>query len=171
MAKVLRTYDLPDTRRTRTPLIQFAQETVNKNTDKIMSAYNRMLLANEGHVLGDMPTPAEYLAMAITNQQAKNPGITLKEATIKALNSRAFSTREEVYARNTIEMLKNTGKYDELRRLSGWQKGIKLDLFEFDNNIGYMVYDNKWVIYHDEDYHTEDGLQIISIEEYQATAW
>lgn len=166
MAKVLYDYDLPDMRKKRS-IPQLAQEVLEKNRDKVMTAYNRTAMV----AFGPVPSPIEILSAEIERQMEKTPGITQKEAVIKALNTRMFSTREEVYARNTMDMLKRTGKYDELRKLAGWNKGIKTDLFEYDENIGYLVYANQFVIYHDEDYYTDDGLRIIPIEEYQASAW
>lgn len=166
MAKVLHTYDMPDMRRRRTNS-QLASEIFDRNQEKIMEKYNRVI----GVAFGPVPSPVEMLSAEIDRQMKKNPKLTQKEAAIKALNTRAFSTKEEVYARNTIDMLKKTKKYDELRRLAGWNKGIKLEEFELDPSIGYMVYAGEWVIYHDEDYFAEDGLQILSIEDYRALYW
>ena len=166
MAKVLQTFDLPDMRRKYTSS-QLATEIFNRNKERIMEKYNRVI----GIAFGPVPSPVEMLSAEIERQMTKDPKLTQKEAAIKALNTRAFSTKEEVYARNTITMLKKSKKYDELRKLAGWNKGIKLEEFELDPTIGYMVYAGEWVIYHDEDYYTEDGLQILSIEDYTALYW
>lgn len=168
MAKVLYDYNLPDMRRKRTS-IQLAGEIFSLNQGKVMEGYNRAI--GKSNVFGPVPSPIELLADEIDRQAKKNPKLTQKEIAIKALNSRMFSTREEVYARNTIDMLKRGGKYDELRRLTGWNKGIKTELFEYDNSVGYMIYAGEYVIYHAQDYYTDDGLQILSIEEFHEKIW
>jgi hypothetical protein len=169
MAKVLYNIDIPDMRKYRKNSDKLAQAVLELNKERIMSNWNKL---NENpYRMGEMPTPQELVKMSIDDALRKNPGISMKEAVMKAMNSTTFTTREERYAKNAMAMLKSTGKYDELRRLVGWNKGIKPELFEYDERRGRLVYAGLYVIDHDEDYFAEDGMEIVPIEEFDAYNW
>lgn len=169
MAKILYNIDAPDMRKYKTNSDKLANAVFELNKERVMRNWNKL---NEySFRIGDMPTPQELVKMSIDDALRKYPGITMKEAVTKAMNSTTFTTREERYAKNAMSMLKRTGKYDELRRLVGWNKGIKPELFEYDEIRGRLVYAGKYVIDHDEDYFKDDGLEILSIEEFDALNW
>lgn len=145
---------------------QLAAAVFELNKERVMSSWNK--LNNNPYRIGAMPTPQQLVKMSIDDALRKNPGITMKGAVEKAMNSTTFTTREERYAKNAMTMLKTAGKYDELRRLVGWNKGIKPELFEYDEQRGRLVYAGLYVIDHDEDYFAEDGMEIMTIEEFDA---
>lgn len=169
MAKILYSdFTLPDMRKYRTAssFPQLAAEIYSLNKERIDKNYKEIKQIAFQTVA--ITTPIELIEGQLQIQHERDPKATIKDIAIRTMNSNTFSTIKERYARNTITMLKNTRKYDELRRLSGWNKGIQTSKFEYDDKIGYMVYDGKWIIYHDEDYYAEDGIEIISREVWDA---
>lgn len=169
MPKILYNIDAPDMRKYKTNSDKLASAVFELNKERVMSNWNKL---NENPMrIGDMPTPQELVKMSIDDALRKYPGITMKEAVMKAMNSTTFTTREERYAKNAMTMLKKSGKYDELRRLVGWTKGIKPELFVYDEARGRLIYDGKYVIDHDEDYFAEDGMEIVTLEEFDAHNW
>lgn len=169
MAKILYSdFTLPDMRsyKTKATIPVLAKEIYKLNKERVDTAIARQQKSAFGSAL---ISPIEAIEASLIDKAGRNPDATLKEIAIKAMNSRLFSTREEVYARNTITMLKNSRSYDELRKLVGWNKGIQTEKFSYNKDIGYMVYDGKWVIKHEEDYFVADGLEIIGYDDYLAS--
>lgn len=171
MAKILDgDFIVPDMRKKRN-YHELAAELITLNESKIMSSYNMI----KKIAINFDSSPVEFLANELERTEKlniKGPKMTQKEIVEKTLNTTLFTSTEDRYKRNMKQMLKTSGLNDQLRKLRGWQKGNpKAEEFEYDNSIGRLIFNGEWVIDHDEDYFASDGIRIVHIAEYTASAW
>lgn len=171
MAKILDgDFIVPDMRKKRN-YHELAAELITLNESKLMSSYDMI----KRIAINFDSSPVEFLANELERTEklnVKGPKMTQKEIVEKTLNTTLFTSTEDRYKRNMKQMLKTSGLNDQLRKLRGWQKGNpKAEEFEYDNSIGRLIFNGEWVIDHDEDYFASDGIRIVHIAEYTASAW
>lgn len=171
MAKILDgDFIVPDMRKKRN-YHELAAELITLNESKLMASYDMI----KRIAINFDSSPIEFLANELERTEklnVKGPKMTQKEIVEKTLNTTLFTSTEDRYKRNMKQMLKTSGLNDQLRKLRGWQKGNpKAEEFEYDDSIGRLIFNGEWVIDHDEDYFASDGIRIVHIAEYTASAW
>lgn len=155
-------WNLPDMRKYKTPR-KIAEAVYNLNMERADKWFREEILPAYRNSKRAPKSAIDFFERAFVKEY---PGETNKQMVERVLNSNLFTTKQERYEQNVIQMLRNSKVFDDFRRQTGsWNTKITNANFEYvdmGEGLGFFIFygadGHRWEINVANDYFAEDGI-------------